>query len=315
MRVLVTGANGFLGAALLKQLGMLTGVEARGSIRSKSFTAGTLSELVIVGELTNQTLWTAALNDVDVVVHTAARVHVMNDSSVNALQKFREINVDATCHLAEMAALAGVKRFIFISSVKVNGESTEARHPYHADEAPAPKDFYGLSKLEAEDKLRLISIRSGMELVIIRPPLIYGLGVKANFALMIRWILSGIPLPLGAINNLRSFVSIDNLIDLIQLCLTHPAASGQIFLVSDGEDISTNKLILKLAEALDVKCALIPLPLGLVRVAATLFGQRKYIQRLFGSLQVDIEKTRNVLGWSPPISLTEGLRRTVFLST
>lgn len=311
MRVLVTGASGFLGTALLKKLKLAAGIDARGSIRKALFTADTLSKLVVVGELSSQTLWTAALEGVDVVVHTAARVHVMNDISAGALEKFRAINVEATCHLAEMAVLADVKRFIFISSIKVNGEFTNTMQPYKADDAPAPKDFYGISKLEAEIKLREISQRSGMELVIIRPPLIYGPGVKANFALMMRWIKRRVPLPLGAINNLRSFVSIDNIVDLIQVCLVHPAASGQIFLVSDGEDVSTTKLLRKIAEALGVDCTMLPLPSGFIRLVATLFGRKESAQRLFSSLQVDIEKTRTLLGWTPPITLTEGLRQTV----
>jgi UDP-glucose 4-epimerase len=243
------------------------------------------------------------------VVHLAARVHVMRDTEAYPLAAFRVVNVVETLSLARQAAAAGVRRFVFISSVKVNGETTQPGHPFTADDAPAPLDPYGISKMEAEQGLRQIAAETGMEVVIIRPPLVYGPGVKANFSAMMRWLQRGVPLPLGAIDNQRSLVALDNLVDLIITCISHPAAANQTFLVSDGEDVSTSELLRRMGRAMGRPARLLPVPAGLLKLAATLAGRRDMAQRLCGSLQVDIEKTRQLLGWSPPLTLDQGLKK------
>jgi nucleoside-diphosphate-sugar epimerase len=267
-------------------------------------------ENVIVADLGPDTDWTAAVMDVDVVVHTAARVHLMHDSAPDPLAEFRRVNVDGTVKLARQAAEAGVRRFIFLSSIKVNGERTEPGRPFRADDVPAPLDPYGISKREAEDALRRVANETSMELVVIRPVLVYGLGVKANVAAMMQWLQRGIPLPLGAIHNKRSLVAVGNLVDLILTCVAHPGAAGQIFLVSDGEDISTTALLRRMAGALDVPARLIPVPATVLRLAAQLLGRTDLARRLFESLQVDAGPTRVRLGWTPPISIDQALRET-----
>jgi UDP-glucose 4-epimerase len=242
-------------------------------------------------------------------MHCAARVHVMAESVADPLAEFRRVNVQGTLNLARQAAAAGVRRFVFVSSIKVNGEATQLGRPFMADDAPAPLDAYGVSKMEAEQGLLETARQTGMEVVIIRPPLVYGPGVKANFAAMMRWLRCGVPLPLGAIHNQRSLVALDNLVDLIVTCLTHPAAANQTFLVSDGEDVSTTELLRRMGQALGRPARLIPVPVSWLKLAATLVGKPDVAQRLCGSLQVDIEKTRRLLVWTPPISLDEGLRR------
>ena len=255
--------------------------------------------------------WSAAVLKQDAVIHAAARVHVMKDQMSNPLAGYRCVNVDGTLQLAKQAAAAGVKRFIFISSVKVNGEATLPGIPFSAEDAPAPLDPYGVSKLEAEQGLREISAQTGMEVVIVRPPLVYGPGVKANFASMMLWVARGVPLPLGSIRNSRSMVALDNLVDLLVTCLKHPAAAGQTFLVSDGEDVSTTQLLRRTAQAMGKPSRLLPVPVDLLQWGAALAGKRDVAQRLCGSLQVDISKTRQLLGWSPPLTLDQGLKKAV----
>lgn len=306
-RVLVTGATGFVGEALVFRLlrdKVFTPVAA---VRGETRLAG-LCPVVAFGLDENSPL--PPLEDVDVVVHCAARVHVMNEVAADPLAAFRQVNVEGTARLARHAAKSGVKRFIFISSIKVNGEATLPGAPFSADDAPAPVDPYGISKREAEDALRQISQDTGMEVVIIRPPLIYGPGVKANFLNMMRWLECGIPLPFGAINNRRSLVAIGNLIDLITVCIKHPAAGGHVFLVSDAQDLSTTQLLRRMAGALNVKPRLLPLPSSLMTVGAALIGRQDLAQRLCGSLQVDIGKTQAILGWLPAISVDQALRNT-----
>jgi nucleoside-diphosphate-sugar epimerase len=276
--------------------------------RAGAFTAAGAS-VVTVGDLSAQTDWSAALAGVEAVVHAAARVHVMQEAAADPLVEFRRINVQGTLQLARRAAAEGVRRFVFISSVKVNGEATRPGHPFTADDAPAPLDAYGISKMEAEQGLREIAAQTGMEVVIIRPPLVYGPGVKANFQSMMRWLTRGVPLPLGAIHNHRSLVALDNLVDLIVTCVDHPAAANQTFLISDGEDLSTTQLLQLMGQALGKPARLIPVPTGLLTLGATLIGKPAIAQRLCGSLQVDISKTRQLLGWSAPVSVDEGLRK------
>ncbi len=243
-------------------------------------------------------------------MHLAARVHVMNDKSPDPLAEFRRVNVEGTVALARQAAIAGVRRFVFLSSVKVNGEFTEAGHLFTADDAPAPEDSYAVSKYEAEQLLRQIAAETGMEVVIIRPPLVYGPGVKANFESMMRCLARGVPLPLAAVtNNRRSLVALDNLVGLIVTCLNHPAAANQAFLVSDGKDLSTAQLLKRMGAAIGQPARLFYLPPTLLKLGASVLNRPGIYQRLCGSLQLDIAKTRQLLGWTPPVSVDEGLRR------
>jgi nucleoside-diphosphate-sugar epimerase len=280
-----------------------------GAVRSSVQISNGGHKAYLCGELSPQNDWSQVLADVTTVVHTAARVHVMRDSSADPLMEYRRSNVEGTVNLARQAAGASVKRFIFISSVKVNGELTSVDAPFLADDIPAPQDPYGISKLEAEQGLQDIAQKTNMEVVVIRPPLVYGPGVKANFLSIMRCLYRGIPLPLGAVHNLRSFVALDNLVDLLVRCLTHPAAANQTFLVSDGEDLSTSELVVRLGRALGKPARLIPVPEQLLIVAATLLRRREFAQRICGSLRVDMDKTRRLLNWQPPITVDEGLRR------
>jgi len=252
----------------------------------------------------------SVLNDVQVVVHAAARVHVTSETAADALAMYRKINVDGTLSLARRAAKSGVARFIFISSIKVNGESTVIGNSFQADNSAAPVDPYGVSKYEAEEGLKQLSRESGMEVVIIRPPLVYSPGVKANFLSMMRWLDKGVPLSLGVINNQRSLVANGNLVDLIVTCLKHPAVANQIFLMNDGEDLSTSQLLRSLAQALGRKSRLVPVPQWLLSLRTSLVGKQAAAKRICGSLQVNIDKNRDVLGWIPPISVGRAMRRT-----
>ena len=308
--ILVTGGSGFVGSAMLKRL-LKDGFEVRASARSNLSTELKGVQYHQIRDMTVATDWNAALIGVQAVVHCAARVHVMQDDATDPLQAYREVNVNGTLNLARQAAQAGVGRFVFVSSIKVNGETTQPGQPFTADDVSSPLDPYGVSKLEAELGLRDIESQTGMEVVIVRPPLVYGPGVKANFASMMRWVARGIPLPLGAIQNARSMVALDNLVDLLVTCLTHPAAAGQTFLVSDGEDVSTTELLRRTAQAMDKKALLLPVPAAVLELGASLLGKRSVAQRLCGSLQVDIEKTRRLLGWSPPLTLNQGLKKAV----
>ena len=308
MTMLVTGANGFVGSALCARL-RKDGAPVRGAVRSSNARPGGTEGVTIDG-LASDTDWSEALKNVEQVVHLAARVHVMSDKSSDPLAEFRRVNVEGTAALARQAAVAGVRRFVFLSSVKVNGEFTEAGQPFTADDVPAPEDPYGVSKHEAEQLLRQIAAETGMEVVIIRPPLVYGPGVKANFESMMRWLARGVPLPLAAVTeNRRSLVALDNLVDLIVTCLNHPAAANQTFLVRDGEDLSTAQLLKRMGAAMGKPACLFYVPPGLLKLGATLLNKPGIYQRLCGSLQLDIAKTRQLLDWTPPVSVDEGVRR------
>lgn len=307
MKVLVTGANGFVGHAVLLRFKGMSGLTAIGSVRSAATFADAVAPLVTVGELGAQTDWSEALTGVQAVVHTAARVHVMQLTAANQLEEFRRVNVQGTFNLARQAAAAGVLRFVFVSSIKVNGETTQLGLPFTADDIPEPLDAYGVSKMEAEHGLREIARQSGMETVVIRPPIVYGPGVKANFAAMMRWLRCGVPLPLGDIHNQRSLVSLGNLVDLILTCLIHPAAVNQTFLVSDGEDVSTSELLRRTGQAMGHPACLFSVHENWLKLAAGMTGRADLSQRLCASLQVDISKTRQLLCWTPPLSLDEGL--------
>ncbi|MGZ5008660.1 MAG: UDP-glucose 4-epimerase family protein [Methylobacter sp.] len=309
--VLITGANGFVGKPLCAELSR-QGQTVRAAMRvarSEHLPVANV-ETVSIGVLDGETDWTQALHGINVVIHLAARVHVMKDKTADSLDELRRVNVDGAWNLALQAAEAGVKRFIFISSIKVNGEGTLPGRPYTAEDRPAPVDPYGISKLEAEDELRRLADETGMEVVIIRPPLVYGPGVKANFHSIMRWLEKGVPLPLGAIHNKRSFVALDNLVDLIVTCIDHPAAANQTFLAGDGKDMSTTELLLRLGEALGKPAKLLPVPIWMLKTGAMLFGKQDIARRLCNSLQVDIGKTCDLLGWQPPVSVDDALKKT-----
>lgn len=319
MRVLVTGADGFVGRALVKRVVKHPECSVVAAVRQHSCAEWGASSFesaegavqwMELGDLATAQLRPELLSGVDVVVHCAARVHVMDEIHSDPLAVFRAVNVNGTLNLARAAAQAGAKRFVFLSSVKVHGESTSCGRPFTADDALCPADPYAVSKMEAERALLALSEKTGLEAVIIRPPLVYGPGVKANFYSMMKWLDKGIPLPLGAIRNRRSLVALDNLADLIVSCLGHPNAAGRAFVVSDGEDLSTTELLRRLGEALGKPARLIPVPPRLLERAGALLGKRAVMERICGSLQVDIGKTRALLGWSPPVSLHEALALT-----
>lgn len=304
MRVLVTGSSGFVGKPLVLAL-RKSGWQVAAVVRHSQVEPDEVS----VGEIDANTQWRDALQDCDCVIHLAARVHIMRDSAADSLTAFRSVNVEGTLNLARQAAQSGVRRFVFISSIKVNGESTKQGQPFTANDSPSPEDAYAISKYEAEQGLLALAASTGMEVVIIRPPLVYGPGVKANFRSMLSWLDRGIPLPLGAIHNKRSLVSLDNLVSLIMTCLTNPLAANQVFLVSDGEDLSTTKLLQRMVAALGRPARLIPVSAKVLEWGARLIGKGDVARRLCGNLQVDISKTRVLLGWSPPVSVEEGLRQ------
>jgi len=311
IKVLVTGANGFIGHALCKRLaevGHLVKKVARFSADQQY-----CPDIITVQTIDGDTDWDEVLSGkFDVLIHLAARVHIMHEQSSDPLADFRCVNVDGTANLARQAAGAGIKRFIFLSSVKVNGEESKVGEPFCVNQAPNPLDPYGISKMEAEQVLRRLALETGMEVVIIRPPLVYGPGVKGNFAAMINWIKKGFPLPLGAVSNQRSLVALDNLVDFIALCADRersPKAANQVFLISDGEDVSTSDLLRKVAKAFGLKSRLLPVPVGLMIFAAKALGKGAIAYRLFGNLQVDSSKARELLGWKPVVTMDEQLAK------
>lgn len=306
MRVLVTGASGFIGRALCTEA-VARGFEVAAVTRSRCDLPAGL-ECLVAGSMDAFTDWRVLLADADVVLHLAARVHVMQDTAQDSLAEFRRINVQGTLNLARQAVQAGVRRFIFVSSIGVNGSET-FQHPFLASDTTAPHSPYAVSKYEAELALQALATETGLELVIVRPPLVYGPGAPGNFGSLMRWLQRGVPLPLGAIDNRRSLVALDNLVDLIITCVTHPAAANQTFLVSDGQDVSTTELLRRMGQAMGRPARLIPVPAGLLTLAAAMLGKRDVAQRLCGSLQVDIEKTRQLLGWRPPLTLEQGLKK------
>ncbi|MEO1945338.1 MAG: SDR family oxidoreductase, partial [Candidatus Thioglobus sp.] len=284
IRVLVTGGTGFIGNSLTTSL-LSSNYYVIAAVRNKTNMLPRNTEKIIVEALSSETDWTAALKTVDVVIHCAGRAHVMNNSKRNPLAEFRKVNTEGTLKLARQAAISGIKRFIFISSIKVNGEMTSAYQPFQSNDNYLPTDPYGLSKYEAEQGLLALAKETGMEVVIIRPPLVYGSNVKANFAVMIKWVNRGVPFPFGAIHNKRSLVALDNLVSFIIHCIDHPKAANEVFLISDGEDVSTTTLLRKAAHAFGKKALLLPIPVSLMTFAAKLLGKGDMANRLFGSLQ------------------------------
>ncbi|WP_407291283.1 UDP-glucose 4-epimerase family protein [Stutzerimonas zhaodongensis] len=307
MNILLTGASGFIGRVIERELRKRVGISLTLLVRSAGPALSPSTH--IVGSLSGNTDWSTAVAQRQVVIHAAARAHVMKDEVADPLAEYRRVNVEGTLNLARQAAAAGVKRFIFISSIKVNGEGTVKARAFSANDEAAPEDAYGLSKLEAELGLLKLAAQTGMEVVIIRPPLVYGPGVKGNFASMIKLVEKGLPLPLGAIYNKRSLVGVDNLVDLIIRCIDHPAAANQVFLAGDGQDLSTTELLRGVGEAMGKPARLIPVPAGMLEIGAALLGKKAMAQRLLGSLQVDINKACELLDWKPPYTVQEGLRR------
>lgn len=308
-KLLVTGADGFIGTSLCQTL-LARGIPFVPCVRKLPSTPLLGPRVFETGDLGGPVDWTLALDGCSVVVHLAARVHVMYEQTVNPETVYRAMNVDATMRLADQASEQGVRRFIFVSSVKVNGERTLSR-PFHASDPPAPEDAYGRSKLAAELALQAWAIKTGIELVIVRPPLVYGPGVRANFLRLMQLVKSGVPLPLGAVNNLRSMIALDNLIDFLLLCVSHPDAAGATWMVSDNHDLGLPKLITLIATAMDRPARLLPVPEGLLSACAGLVRRRPAAGRLLDSLQVDVTPALDRLGWTPPVDVGTGIRLAV----
>lgn len=305
-KILVTGADGFLGSALCNCL------QNGNHHVVKVCRTSTMPSVNAIGDMSCFKEWSSLLVGVDTIVHCAAQISVTSDLYSEQLIELRRVNVDATLNLARQAVLVGVRRFLFISSIKVNGEGKLSREAYTTSDLPAPEDAYATSKAEAERGLLQLAEEMGLEVVIIRPPLVYGPRVKGNFLRMLSWLQRGVPLPLRCVTeNRRSLVALDNLVDLLVTCVDHPAAANKTFLVSDGEDLSTADLLRRLGKAMGKRARLLPVPLALLQTAAKLLGKGDMAQRLLGNLQVDISHTCQTLGWNPPISVDEGLRRAV----
>lgn len=304
--ILLTGATGFVGTVVARQLGISNQHQLIAAVRRPCRISG-CGRVHVIGELSGSVDWTEALTETNIVVHAAARAHLTRNNAANPTVDFRHVNVEGTLELAKQSANAGVKRFIFISSIGVNGNITS--RPFTAGDQPSPAEPYALSKWEAEQGLWQIREETGMDVVIIRPPLVYGPGAPGNFSSLVRWVERGVPLPLGAIHNKRSLVGIDNLVDLIIRCIDHPAAANQVFLAGDGEDLSTTELLRGVGEAMGKPARLIPVPAGMLQFGATVLGKKAMAQRLLGSLQVDISKTCELLDWKPPYTVQEGLKR------
>ena len=311
-KILITGASGFVGQSCAQALHAAQ-YDVRLAVRksSKLNLIPSDFEKIVVEELSSETQWEDALRGCNCVIHTAARVHILKEKSSNPFSEYRRVNVEGTINLAKQAIVAGVTRFIYISSIKVNGETSWVGAPFRADDTPNPKDEYSQSKYEAEEALKQLAIESGLEIVIIRPPLIYGPGVKGNFRTMLGWLQKGFPLPVTKMKNKRSFVGLSNLIDLIELCIDHPKAVNEVFLVSDGHDLSTSELFSRIGENMDKPARLLFIPYGGLSFLLTLIGKKSMLDRLYGSLHVDIEKNERVLGWKPRRDFQEMLAETV----
>jgi nucleoside-diphosphate-sugar epimerase len=308
-RALITGATGFIGSALCQRL-LQEDWQVRSALRSMSsrklLPPGV--EAGLVGPIGPYTAWDSSLDGVDTLIHLAARAHVMRENADDSLASYRLLNTAGTERLARAAAAAGVRRFVYLSSVKVSGEGRA--EPYMESDAPAPEDAYGISKWEAEQALHAVSRETGLQVAILRPPLVYGPGVKANFLQLMKIVSRGLPLPLAGVHNRRSMIYLENLVDAIMTCVTHPNAVGRTYLVSDGEDLLTTELIRRLAAALGIKSRLLPFPPLMIRLAGRLSGRSREVERFLGSLTLDTTKIRHELGWKPPYSMDEGLKET-----
>lgn len=308
-RMLVTGASGFIGRTLCAELVRLEFL-VHAALRDLVNFDIAGCEITKISGIDSKTDWCDALAGADVVFHLAARVHVMLDDASDPLEEFRRVNVEGTERLARAAAASGVKRLVYVSSIKVNGESTVSAQKFTETDVPSPLDPYGISKYEAEQALHRVAGETGLEVVIVRPPLVYGAGVKGNFAQMLKVLAMGIPLPFASVHNRRSLIYVGNLVDALILCATHPAAAGQTYLVSDGEDVSTSDLLRQLGVAIGHHARLFSCPQVLLKLAGHLAGKIDQIERLTESLQVDSSKIRRELGWVPPYTLQQGLQIT-----
>ena len=306
--ILITGSTGFVGRCLTETCKHFL-IPYRSAVRFDSVISD--SAIVNINNIDSRTDWSSALENVEIVIHMAARAHIMNDASTDPLKEYRTVNTEGTLNFARQAAAKGVKRFIFVSSVKVNGETTSGLLPFSEESKPSPQDPYGISKMEAESGLHAIATETGMEVVIIRPPLVYGPGVKANFYKLLKISSTGLPLPFGAVHNKRSMIYVGNLVDFIIKCIDHPAAANQTFLISDGEDLSLARLFSYLRSAFDRPARLLPVPIMLFKIVGFLSGKQKVLERLVGDLQVDSRKAQNLLDWQPPFSIKEGVEITV----
>jgi len=306
--ILLTGATGFIGRALLSEL-VSNDINIIASVRQTTPCIPENVKQYIISDLSEDTDWGRALRNIDVVIHTAARVHVMKEQTNNPLDQFRKVNTEATISLARQSAKAGVKRFIFLSSIKVNGEQTNKNQAFTAHDKFIPNDPYGLSKYEAEQGLLKLADETGMEVVIIRLPMVYGPGVKGNFQVLMKWVRKQWPLPFGAVDNQRSLLALDNAVSFIIHCLKHPKAANEVFLVSDDEDVSTTELLNKVAAAFELNIFLLPIPVSLMKFAAKMMGKGELASRLLGSLKIDISKAHQLLGWKPVITMDEQLKK------
>lgn len=302
--VLVTGATGFLGRRVVQRLVADSCAVRAGLRRAGGVPAGV--EAVEVGDCDGGTDWTAALHGIDAVIHCAARVHVLQETAASPATEFRRVNVEGTLNLAEQALRAGVRRFVFVSTIGVNGHVTSDR-PFQVDDAPDPHGDYARSKLEAEQGLVSLARRSALEVAIVRPPLIYGFEAPGNFEQLARWVRRSVPLPLAAVHNRRSFAAVENVVDLLVRCVHHPGARNEVFLVADGVDVSTAEFVRAMAAAAGVPCRLLPVPPAMLRLLAALAGRREHLEKLTDSLQVDISRARERLDWNPPVSLKQAM--------
>ena len=308
-KVLITGGTGFVGSVLIAELKRKSNIKFFSAVREINTSIDDVT--IVVGNIDGFTDYSAVIKDIDVVIHCAARAHIMNDESTEPLAEYRKVNVEGTLNLAKQAIKAGVKRFVFVSSIKVNGEHSPLGKPFRSSDIPNPLDCYGVSKSEAEKQLIELSDATGLEVVIIRPTLVYGPGVKANFASLMNLASKGIPLPFGCITkNKRSLVSVTNLVDLIITCIDHPKATNQVFLASDDHDISTSEMVREMLIALDKPSWQLPVPIWCYKLMGKLFNKSDVVERLTNSLQVDISHTKDTLGWKPPQSLQEGFKQT-----
>jgi nucleoside-diphosphate-sugar epimerase len=321
-KIFVTGASGFIGKSLCQTL-VKSNKFVRGAVRSKNFSSEHINlDYISMGDINLNTNWREILTDFNCIIHCAGRAHVMKERDINVLEAYRSLNVHSTRRLAEQAAAAGVKRFIYLSSVKVNGEATgqslhtssstgPKKNIFTYDDIPAPEDSYGISKWEAEKVLLEVSARTGLNVIIIRSPLVYGKGVKGNLARLLKLIRTGIPLPFSLVKNQRSMIGLDNLVDVIIRCIDHPSAVGKTFLVSDGIDLSTPNLLNHIAFAMGHSVRLFPIPVYFLQITARIFGKQRELDRLIGSLRIDSSYTQKILDWKPPVSIAEGIKRMV----